>query len=84
MAHDESNVMKPDTENSNLSRISSTADATCSSVKNVDTYTFVEMKCEVAVSTVCFFSLFNEATRPAELTQLQMNIDWMLNGDLRV
>jgi hypothetical protein len=79
---DESNVMKPDTINSNLSRIS-TANATCSSVKIVDHFAFVEVKCEVAVNTVYFFSLSNEATPPAQLTQLQMNIDWMLNGELR-
>jgi hypothetical protein len=81
---DESNVMKQDTENSNLSRISSTADDTSSSVKIVDRFEFVEVKCEVAVSTVNYFSLSNEATPPAQLTELQMNSDWMLNGELRV
>jgi hypothetical protein len=65
-------------------RRSPKADATCSSVKIVDAFAFVEVKCEVAVSTVYFFSLFNEATPPAQLTQLQMNIDWMLNAELRV
>ena len=65
---DESNAMKPDTENSNLSRIFSTADASSSSVQNVDPCAFVEVKCEVAVSTVYFFSLFNEATPRAERT----------------
>jgi hypothetical protein len=81
---DESNVMKPDTENSYLSHISPTADATSSSVKIVGPFAFVEVKCEVAVSTVNFFSFFNEATPFAELAYLQMNIDWMLNDDLRV
>ena len=65
---DESNVMKPDTEHSNLSRTSSTADATSSNVKIVVPFAFLEVKCEVAVSTVHFFSIFNEATPPAELT----------------
>ena len=81
---DEINAMKPDTENSNLSRISPTCDATSSSVQNVDPCAFVEVKCEVAVSTLHFFSLFNEATPPAGLTLLQMDSDWMLNGDLGV
>jgi hypothetical protein len=49
---DESNVMKPDTENSNLSRKSPPSDATSSSVKTVDSFAFVEVKCEVAVITV--------------------------------
>ena len=78
---DETNVMKPDTENSNSSLMSMTSDAASSNVKTVDPFAFVEVKCEVAVSTVYLFSLFSEATPPA---QLQMNIDWMLNGDLRV
>jgi hypothetical protein len=65
---DESNVMKPDREHSNLSRISSTADATSSSVQIVDPFAFLEVKCEVAVTTVYFFSIFNKATPPAELT----------------
>jgi len=60
--------MKPDREHSNLSHTSSTADATSSNVQNVDPCAFVEVKCEVAVSTVYFFSIFNEATLPAELT----------------
>jgi len=64
---DESNVMKPYTENSNLYHISSTADATSSTVKIVDPFGFVKVKCKVEVSSV-FFSLFNEATPPAELT----------------
>jgi hypothetical protein len=46
---DENNVMKPYTENSNSSHMSSTSDATSSSVKNVDPFTFVEMQCEVEV-----------------------------------
>ena len=53
---DGSNVMKPDTEISNLSRISSTYDATSSSVKDVETFSFVGVKCKVEVSTVYFFS----------------------------
>ena len=48
----ESNVMKPKTGNSNLSRISSTADNTSSSIKIVDPFAFVEVKCEVEVSSV--------------------------------
>lgn len=61
------NVMKPDTENSNLSRKSLTDEATSSSVQNADPFAFVE-KSEVEISTVYFFSLFNEAAPPAELT----------------
>ena len=60
--------MKPDREHSDLSRISSTGDATSSNVQNLDPCAFVEVKCEVVVSTVYFFSLFNEATLPAERT----------------
>ena len=55
-------------EISNLSRISSTVAATSSSVKTVETFPFVKVKCKVAVSTVYFFSLFNEAIPPTELT----------------
>jgi hypothetical protein len=80
----ENYVMKPDTENSNSSRMLSTSDATCSSVKNVDPFSLVEVNCEVEVSTVRSFSIFNEATLPAELTWLQMNVDWILNDELRV
>ena len=65
---DESNVMNPDREHSHLSRTSSTADATSSNVQNVVPFAFLEVKCEVVVSTVYFFSLFNEATLPAERT----------------
>jgi hypothetical protein len=39
---EESNVMKPDTENLNLSRISSTTDVTSGSAKIVDPFEFVE------------------------------------------
>jgi len=49
---DESNVTKPDTENSNSSPISLTSDATSSIVKIVDPFAFVEVKREVAVITV--------------------------------
>jgi len=65
---DESNVMKPDTENSNSSPVSSPSDVTSRSVKILDPFAFVEVKCEVAVITVYFFSLFNEATPTAEVT----------------
>jgi hypothetical protein len=44
--------MKPDTENSNLFHISSTADASSSTVKIVDPFTFVKVKCEVEVNSV--------------------------------
>ena len=49
---DESNVIKPDTENSNLSRKSSPSDVTSRSVKILYPFAFVEVKCEVAVITV--------------------------------
>jgi hypothetical protein len=49
---DESNVMKLDTENSNSSCISSTADVTSSNVKIVERFAFVGLKCEVRISTV--------------------------------
>ena len=69
---DGNNVIKPDTENTNSSRIPSSDEATSRSVQNVDPFAFVD-ECEVEVSTVYFFSLFNEAITPAELTELQMN-----------
>ena len=53
----ESNITKPVTDNSNSSRIPPTSDGTSSSVQNLDPFAFVEVKCEVAVSTVYFFSL---------------------------
>jgi hypothetical protein len=47
---DEDSVLKADAENSNSSRMSSTSEATSSSIKNVDPFTFVEVKCEIEVS----------------------------------
>jgi hypothetical protein len=64
----ENNVTRPDTENSILSRMSSTSDATSGSAKRVAPFTFVEAQCEVAVSTVASFSLFNDAAVPADRT----------------
>jgi hypothetical protein len=78
----ESNITKPVTDNSNSSRISPTSDGTYSCVQNLDHFAFVEVKCEVAVSTVYFFSL-TKLLRPQSL-ELQMNIDWKLNDELRV
>jgi hypothetical protein len=47
---DEDSVLKADAENSNSSRMSSTSEATSSCIKNVDPFTFVEVKCEIEVS----------------------------------
>jgi hypothetical protein len=47
---DEDNVLKDDSESSNSSLTSSTSEATSSNVKNVDPFTFVEVKCEIEVS----------------------------------
>lgn len=49
---DENNVLKPDTENSNLFRISLTSVATFSSVQNVDPFAFEEVTYKVEVSTI--------------------------------
>ena len=40
------------------------------------------MKRDFAVCTVHFFSLFSEAIVPAEIAQLKMNIDTMLDVEL--
>lgn len=47
---EEDNVSTQDVENSDSSRTSSTSEATSSIVKNVDPFTFVEVKCEIEVS----------------------------------
>jgi hypothetical protein len=47
---DEDSVLKEDAEKSNSSRTSSTSEAISSSVKNIDPFTFVEVKCEIEVS----------------------------------
>jgi hypothetical protein len=49
---DEDNALKADIENSNSSLTSSTSEATSSNVKNVLPFTFVDVKCEIEVSTV--------------------------------
>lgn len=49
---DENNVLKPETENSNLSRISLTYVATFSSVQNLDAFAFEKVKYKVEVSTI--------------------------------
>jgi Asp-tRNA(Asn)/Glu-tRNA(Gln) amidotransferase B subunit len=48
---DEDNV-KADAEYSNSSHTSSKSEGTSESVKNVDPFTFVEVKCEMEVSIV--------------------------------
>jgi hypothetical protein len=51
---DEYNV-KADAEYSNSSHTSSTSEAISRNVQNVDPFTFVEVKCEIEVSTVIKF-----------------------------
>jgi hypothetical protein len=55
---DEDNALKADTENSNSSLTSSTSEATSSNEKNVLPFTFVDVKCEIEVSTVVELSAY--------------------------
>ena len=83
---DESNVMKPDTENSNLSRKSSTADVTSSSVKTVDPlHLHTDHSSFICRSEIWSWSnYFTYLKKLPRLQSLQMYICWLLNDDLRV